>query len=569
MEHVFFIELSLIILVTTLVAAMLRPLKQPLIIGYMVAGIIVSPGILNIARSVDSIAVFSQIGVALLLFIVGLSLTPQAIREVGLVAVITGTGQILFTSFFGYFIAKYFGFDHITAIYIAVALTFSSTIIIMKLLTDKEDTDSLYGKISIGFLLVQDLFVVIILMFVSSLGAGSDNGLNSILMSFLQGFLVFIAASVIGLGFFPRISNFIAGSAEFLFLFAISWCLLLASAFVYFGLSIEVGALVAGVTLSTSPFNYQISSRIRPLKDFFIALFFVYLGTQVIFADITPYIVPTIVFSFFILIGNPIIVMVLMGLLGYTKRVGFLAGLTVAQISEFSLILIAAGIKLGHIPSYILPIVTVIGLITITGSTYMILFSENIYRVLSPYLVVFERNGKNIDKKEDIIQDYDVILFGLGRVGYGTFNTLGGLGYKVLAVDQNPAAITKLHDKDRFIYGDADDIEFISSLKLDKTKMVVSSIPHFETNMTLVNEIQKVNKNCILIVVAHRINDAKKLYGAGADYIIMPHFLGSEHAVDIISFNRFDKEKYAREKDFHLVELEKKQRLGFEYDGIK
>ncbi|MBU4308416.1 MAG: cation:proton antiporter, partial [Nanoarchaeota archaeon] len=163
-----FIELSLIICITALIAGIMRLLKQPLIIGYIIAGIIVSPYFLNIVQSTETIAVFSQIGVAFLLFIVGLSLSPKVMREVGKASLITGIGQIVFTSLIGFFISKLLGFSTIVSLYIAVALAFSSTIIIMKLLSDKKDLEKLYGKISVGFLLVQDLFVIILLMIISS-----------------------------------------------------------------------------------------------------------------------------------------------------------------------------------------------------------------------------------------------------------------------------------------------------------------------------------------------------------------------------------------------------------------
>ncbi len=323
-----------------------------------------SPYGLNLVTSHDTIQAFSQLGIAFLLFIVGLSLSPRIIKTVGKISIITGVGQILFTSSIGFGIAMLLGFSMIEATYIGIALTFSSTIVIMKLLSDKKDLETLYGKIAMGFLIVQDIVAMFILIFVTSLSG--EGGLYSlILQSILK-----VAGSIslvllIGYYILPGVLKKIADNTEFLMLFCISWCLALSAILHYIGLSLEIGALLAGVSLSVSPYRHEIVARIRPLRDFFILMFFVFLGTQMEFGNFGAHWLAILIFSAFVLIGNPLIVMMLMGYSRYTRRTGFLAGLTVAQISEFSLILIALGIKMGHISSDILSLVTIVGLITI------------------------------------------------------------------------------------------------------------------------------------------------------------------------------------------------------------
>lgn len=373
-----FVELSIIIGIAVLIAGIMRLLKQPLIIGYILTGIIVSPYFLNIVSSTETIVVFSQIGVALLLFIVGISLSPRVIKEVGKVSLVTGIGQIIFTSLIGFFISRLLGFSILVSLYIAIALTFSSTIIIMKLLSDKKDLDKLYGKISIGFLLVQDIFAIILLMIISSFSSRLKlSGIS--LQSFIIGAIFIGGFILISIYILPKLSTFFAKSQEFLFLFSIGWGMGLAALFHYIGFSMEIGALVAGITLSMSPYHYEISSKLRPLRDFFVILFFILLGSQMVFGNISQFIIPAVIFSLFILIGNPLIVMILMGMLGYKKKTGFQAGFTVAQISEFSLILIALGVTVGHLTNEILSLITIVGLITIAGSTYLILYSNKIY----------------------------------------------------------------------------------------------------------------------------------------------------------------------------------------------
>ncbi|MCK5290109.1 MAG: cation:proton antiporter, partial [Candidatus Aenigmarchaeota archaeon] len=405
-----FTELSIILFLTVLISAVMHFLRQPLIIGYIISGIIAGPVVFNIVQSADTFSTFAQMGIIFLLFMVGLNLNFRVIGDVGKTSLLTGVGQVVFTSLIGYFIGRFLlGFPNIVAIYLAIAISFSSTIIIMKLLSDKKDLEALYGRISIGFLIVQDLIAIFVLTLISSVQRG-DSVTGFAFESAIKGIGSLVVLVIISLYIFPHITKLIAKSQEFLMLFAISWCFAVASVFNYLNLSIEAGALLAGISLSMTPNHYEISYKMRPLRDFFIILFFVLLGSQMVFASISQYIVPAILFSVFILIGNPLIVMTLMGLMGYTKRNSFLAGLTVAQISEFSLILIALGVKMGHLTGEIISLITLIALITIAGSTYMIIYSNQLYRFLSRYLALFERPGKKIDEhKYHKDENYDII----------------------------------------------------------------------------------------------------------------------------------------------------------------
>ncbi len=561
-----FVELSIIIFVAIIVVSIIKLLKQPVIIGYILTGIIVSPYFLDVVQSEDAIATFAQIGVALLLFMVGLNMNPKVIKDVGKVSLITGIGQVIFTSLIGFFISIALGFSVIASIYISVALTFSSTIIIMKLLSDKGDVDTLYGRISVGFLIVQDLIAVMMLMAISSL-SNDANFLGKAFETFVIGLSLFAFLIFIGLAFLPRITAYAAKSQEFLLLFSIGWALALASLFNFFNFSIEIGSLLAGVVLSISPYRYEIMSKMRPLRDFFVIMFFVLLGSQMVFESISRFVFPIIIFSLFILVGNPLIVMVLMGWLGYTKRNGFLAGLTVAQISEFSLILVALGVKVGHLSAEILSMVTVIGLITMTGSTYFIIYSNRIYPLISKYLSVFERKGIKVDEsKYDRTKDYDLVLFGYNRIGYSLLESFKRLRKKFLVVDYNPDITKSLKNRNvDCIYGDASDSELLQGLDLHKARMVISTIPDLETNTLLIRHIRGLSKGSIIIVAAHQIDDAIQLYETGASYVIMPHFLGGHHASMMIERYGFNMGRFVKEKIGHIEHLKKRKEEGHEH----
>jgi len=250
-----------------------------------------------------------------------------------------------------------------------------------------------------------------------------------------------------------------------------------------------------------------------------------------------------------------------MGIFGYTKRLGFMAGLTVAQISEFSLILIALGIKVGHLSPEILSFVTFIGLFTIAGSTYMMIYSNSIYPKLSKYLDMFERKRPKKESKTKI--NYRAILFGYNRIGFGILMALKKLRIKYLVVDFNPDSVQNLKKlRIPCVYGDAYDIDFLDELSLDKVKLVISTIPDFETNVLLVETVKKVNTEAVIIARAHQIKDALELYKKGANYVLTPHFLGGEYVSKMISDFDIVKEDYEKEKKKHLKMLKEMDDKG-------
>src|SRR3989344_8537472 len=280
-----FIELSKILVITVLAAGITRLLKQPIIISYILSGIIVGPFILNVVSSIETLTAFSQIGIAFLLFMVGLNLNPRVIKEVGKISLITGIGQVIFTSLIGYAIALMLGFTEIVSFYVSVALAFSSTIIIMKLLSDKRDLETLYGRISIGFLIIQDFIAIAILLLISAL-SNKANLISLALETILKGVGGIIILFLITIYVVPSLTKKIAQSQEYLMLFSLGWCFAIASAFYYFNFSIEAGALLAGISLSLSPYHIEISSKLKPLRDFFLIIFFIILGSQMVFSNL-------------------------------------------------------------------------------------------------------------------------------------------------------------------------------------------------------------------------------------------------------------------------------------------
>ncbi len=557
MEEAIFFQLAAILAIAFITAYLIRLMKQPLIIGYIIGGIIVSPFLIKFGATTDVIDIFSKIGIAFLLFIVGLHLNPKVIKDVGTQSLLIGLGQMALTFGITFLISsQILGFTTLASFYVGIALSFSSTIIIMKLLSDKRQLDSLYGKISIGILIIQDLVAVLVLMFISSINGGANFGVVALKTILSGGFLVVL---LFLFGFFVvlRLAKSVARSQELLFLFSICWCFIGAALFAFFGFSIEIGALLAGMVLSVSPYSTEISSRIRPLRDFFLIIFFIILGLNLNISEIKGIAINALILSSIALILKPLILMFLMKYFRYTKRTNFLVGSSLAQISEFSLIILMLAVSLGQISSEVLQTLTLTLVITILVSAYFMTYSKKLYRNLSRFLSVFERKKIKKDCKK-LKRDYKVVLFGYNRTGFNILRTLTKLKKKYLIVDFNPDVISNLK-KFRMpcLYGDVDDHEFVNDLDLDKLEIAISTIPDNEVNEMLIENIRLVNPDAIVIARAENIDDAFDLYKKGADYVLTPHFLGGEHLSKMIKTLKTNKKRYKEEKDKHIKNLKK------------
>jgi hypothetical protein len=347
-----------------------------------------------------------------------------------------------------------------------------------------------------------------------------------------------------------------AGSQELLFVFSAVWALALASIFAALGFSIEIGALVAGVSLASSSYAEEMSSRLKPLRDLFVMIFFLLLGSRLDLSQIGTQIVPAIVLSIFVLIGNPLIMIVLMNALGYSKKIGFMAGLTVAQISEFSLILAALGFRVGHLDSSVMSLITLVGLITIAGSTYLILYADQLFVKFSPILdLLLLIKPKSALEKNDI-RRAEILLVGYDRVGSTFVKSLAKLKKPLFVVDYNPESVERLAELGiEGKYGDLSDPAFVESLPLINLKLIVSTMPDYKSNLELLLRIRRAGGHGIYMVIAQTVREARELYANGANYVILPHHLGALHAARIIESNGLDRKSYR--------ELEEKHKLTF------
>jgi len=540
--HGVFGEFALLLLMSAAAGAVSLWLRQPVLIAYIVIGIVAGPAVLGVVTAHDQIDLLAQVGVAMLLFVVGLKLDLQHIRHIGPVALATGLGQLAFTIVIGFLLILAMGKDWMEALYVAVALTFSSTIIIVKLLSDKREIDSLHGRIAVGFLIVQDLAVVVAMMVMSAL---RGDGGESALLPLLGSLALRIGVAVVGMYLLmryilPRIVDRMAQSQELLLIFAIAWGTGLAALGEWAGFSKEAGAFLAGFSLASTHYRDAINARLTGIRDFLLLFFFIDLGSKLDFSTLGGEVWPAIGLSLFVLIGNPLIVLAIMGYMGYRKRTGFLCGLTVAQISEFSIIFVAMGITLGHIDSGALGLTTLVGLITIALSTYMILYSHQLYEKLAPWLGAFERKRPfremAVATERHDLREADVIVFGLGRYGSRLALGLKEAELKVLGVEFDPEVARALRRKGLPVrYGDGVASEFLESLPLKDTRWVVSTLPDMASNRDLLRGLRELHFTGEVAIVAREELDGVALKKLGAPTILYPMRNAVDYAVEVLT----------------------------------
>lgn len=538
MVNVAFAQVSVLMFLSVMLGYLAIRIRQPLILSFIIVGIIAGSSGLGWITDLNQIEVLASFGVTLLLFIVGLKMDLDLVRSFGKVAIVLGFGQIVFTTLLGYAFCLLLGMSGSVSIFVAIALTFSSTIIIIKLLSDSYEIDSLYGRMSVGILLVQDLVVVIAIIVLSSLHLDA--------LSYSQLITEIATLSLKGVGFLaivgllmryviPGVLDNLARSRELLILFAFSWAIIFAVVSDALGFGKEVGGFLAGVSLASSHFRQSITSRLEPVRDLLLLFFFLNLGATFHFDAVGHYWLAALVLSAFILIGKPLIVLGLMTAMRFRVRTGFMSGITMGQLSEFSLIMAALGAQSGYIDEHVLALITLVAIITIGFSTYMMAYASKIYDVLKPLLGRFE---SQVDCREDKLSAdekpaYDIIIYGYGRHGEQLAKILQTFGFRILVIDFDPRKVKQSGQGNIHLrYGDAEDVGFIKSLPLTQVKWVVSTIPHRDASKTLTLALREMHYQGKIALTAHYEAEVHALEKLGVDMVIVPYREAAVAAAD-------------------------------------
>jgi len=565
-----FLEITIIICLAAVLAFVFRLLKQPAILAYILTGVVIGPlGFLNI-QNPEFLKTLGELGITFLLFTLGLEIRIKDFTSITRVAIIVSAVQVLLSFLSGYIISLLFGFNVLSAVYIGIAVTFSSTVIVLKLISGKRELHSLHGKIAIGVLLIQDFLAIAILIFLSGFNPQlvTIEPFAKFAQILIKGVILFGAVWYLGSNVFPKLIDRIAGSTETLFLASIAWVFGLSALVSSIGFSLEIGGFLAGLALANSIVNYQIIARAKILQDFFIILFFVLLGIQMTFGNILSIFEAAIVLSVLVLILKPFIVMIIMGILGFKKRTSFLTGVNLGQVSEFSLIAVFLGAKLGHISNEVVSLITLCAIITFTISTYLMVWSKNIYKFLKYGLSFLEFTNAGAEEavesisKIPVLKDH-VVVIGGDQMGQSVLSSLDDMDIDVVLVDFDPEIFKKLEhlpagkagNKAHKLFGDISDLDIQERAQLDSAKLVISTIPDFEDNLLILKELRHENRKAKVVVMAFDLDETKALYKAGADYVVLPHLAGGRQVAKLIEENNLDKIETLKNKDIKFLGL--------------
>jgi len=552
------VSISLLFSFAAIFAFVAQKLRQPLLVGYLFAGFLLAQ--LGVFGDIEMFSGLGQVGVAFLLFLVGLEIKLDDLSSVGRVSVITGIGQIIFTGVIGTIVSRLFGIELVASLYIAGALAFSSTIIIVKLLSQKRALSSLYGKISLGFLLIQDVVAVLVLSVLAGLGSTGKVDPVGISLVVVKSFLVLIFIVYIAREVIPKLfKKYFSDNSEISFIVTIAWALGFPALMSKVGLTYEIGGFLAGLALSNVSSHLQIASRTRPIRDFFLTIFFILLGANLSVEFSPKIILPALIYSLVVLFGNPIIVFVLLRLQGFTKRISFFSGLAVAQISEFSFILVATGLALGHLTEQHVSMIILVGVITMTTSTYLILGSEKIYPKIKNYLKLldFVKSEGRDEAKELEIKDH-IVVVGADKSGMALVKYLIKSKINFIVVDFNPKVHERLRDKKiKSIFADIADEDTLEAINISKAKLIVSTPPNLYVNMYILEYLTDHKIEIPSIVISSTHHEAKLLYDAGANYVVIPDESAGEHLKHILKLYKTSGVKLKNLGETHNRKLSK------------
>lgn len=561
MDSHIFTQLSLVVAIVVVVSVVMKILRQPLIMGYIITGVIVGPSFLHIVRDQNAFDSFSAIGITLLLFIIGLGLNANVIKSLGRVSFITSMSILPFLGGLSYGAARLLGYDNTTSLVLAVALFFSSTIIILKVLSDRKETGRLFGQITLGVLLIEDIVATVAVVVLAIVADPNTVTPLEIGQMVLQAAGLALGLYLVGTYLMPPLAKWFAKSQEILFLFALGWGLLVASLFHWAGLSHEVGALFAGVSIAGLPYASEMAAKLKSLRDFFIVIFFVTLGESFTLASIGANIIPALVLATIVIFAKPFLVMLSLGFQRYTRLTSFKTAIHLSQISEFSIVFVTIAAAKGVVDPSIVSLITLVAFITIGASSYLSKHADGIFRRLEKPLRHVERAGANEPRRAHPL--YPIILFGYHKGGYEYLKTFRDMRQRYIVVDYDPDVIDVLEEQGiRHAYGDATDEEFLDALSTGRAQLVVSTMTDAPTNLALLHYIRRHNDKTSFICHANNFEEAERLYERGASYVSLPHYIGSERISNFIKHHGLDHEALAHYRDKHLITIGKQALKG-------
>jgi len=528
-------DLGLIIVAATILGLLASRLRQPLIIGYVVTGMIIGPPIFGLIKNLAPVQLLSELGIALLLFIIGLELDLKRIREVGLKSSFLGIMQVGATTIIGYAILRLIGLSSTVSFYFALILSFSSTILLVKLLNEKKELESLHGQLVLGVLVIQDILAIIALSIIQvshTTGSGASYAFLFILKA-----LLFIAVCYLtSKALMPALIRETSRTIELTFITALTMVFVFGSFAVIMGFSFAIGAFAAGLIFSSGITNAQISARLTPLRDFFLVLFFVTFGMKMIFGSASQLIFYIIPLAIIVLLIKPALTYFASRILGFGQRTSFLSSLILAQSSEFGLVLASVGLALGHLDTTQASAISIVTLVTMVASAYLVKYDQKLFEYFKNhkffgeekvhYHRQYEHNGFSHLKGHYVIFGYHPLTIGL-------LKQLRREGKTILVADHNPEKVKEVEKMGLpSILIELNNVDAYEKLNIEKARAVISTINHLQGNLTLISESKRINPKALVMVTARDNHDHNELLRAGADFVAIPLLLSGKEIGD-------------------------------------
>lgn len=545
-----FESVALLIGAATFLGILSQKTGQPKIIAYIIAGISLGPVGLDLVKQGEMISLFSELGLVFLLFLIGLEIDIEEIQEVLKSTVGIAVIQMALTFAAGTLTAILVGFTGTTAYTIGAAVMFSSTALVVKVLTERDEETTLPGRLDVGVLLVQDVAVVVILAFFTvnfSTPAQAALKLAEI-------FLMISVVAAISFGsskyFFSKILKSMSGNRLAFFTHGIAWAFLFISLADYLNLSLEIGAFIAGIGLAQIPYSRELQEDIRPLTDLFMAIFFMNFGISISGSSLQQYFIPAIMASILLIIFKFLIFFLTIDRFKFTPKTSFTASVNMTQVSEFGLILTSLAITEGFIQSEVSGFISLVAILTMGTSAYLIRFRDRLEEQFKPLLDLFESEEKT-DLEVEKLEDHAVII-GYDEMAERTCSKLAE-EYDIMVIDQESDKTEKLAESDyTYVYGDFKHGEIRQGANLEEAEFILSFSEQKQVNNVLLEERKE---ETVVFVKASNFEDASEFYDLGADYVMIENILAGNRISEYIEIYLEDKEVFNKEINSELQHI--------------
>lgn len=528
------LELGGILVAAAGLGIIAKILRQPPVLAFILTGTLIwalSPDLLSQKTLIDEVA---RIGVILLLFWVGMELNLKVLLELEWVSLIVAPLQVLLSFLLGIGIGQILGLSTPASFYLGMALTVSSTVLAVKFLSDRGELGELSGKIVVAILVVQNLTALAFHIFLVSFQSQTLVSFLDLAITVLKGLLVFGGIYLFGRFLFPKVLRFTFEHSELLIGSSLGFCFLAALVSRELGFSPELGAFLAGLSLSALPETPEIAGKTRLLRDLFLILFFVNLGKELALSSLFGLLGGILLIALGATLIKPLFTHLLLSLVGFKRKTCFLSSVTLSQMGEFSLIILAIGANLGDLSGSEHNLMVGGVVLSLAISSYFQTFLSHLFEVLKKPLGILELKKKLLKLPTEHLTDH-IVVVGYHRMGPLLVKTLKRLKEKVLVVDIDPRVAQKVEgEKIDCVFGDIGDEEVLLELNLERAKAIFSTVLNFEDNLKLVRFVKKRFPKIRVVLTAETKEEALRLYGAGADFVLVPALIGGEFASFII-----------------------------------